>query len=772
MATRLKREDFKTAAEFTKASMAAQSKTASSRATPKPATSDVRNITWTSWLSAPKYDYGDVSGVSKAWQTTEGLRLSTGTPYTPRTEQQDLGKYNVYGEQARTSEQTDVWTLAKRNDIIASNLLASGKSGTADITSYLQWQTGFMEATPEEQKNTIRAIQERIWQMWATEEPTGEPIEWDPTKQPPAEMLADYGDEALRQAEYYTEAKQQEEYLKKQREDTVKITNLEWEVIEIQRSQRLREAEDQVADIKQNIGFLGTWGMPWVAAQHLDAMAKQISDAEQVYKELKQIETSLAQIRELGLDIDTDAYEESMRRLQVDLDNKVNDSIQNALDQVTATEMAGEFDTLEEVEGLRQSLFQNLDKVLMGEIVGNQRDRQLVIDQYKNSVKTAQDYLKNQNTVNTEMSELRWYAIDGNGNPILGANWQAIAMPEKAPIDPVFKDWQLITFSTWEDWQIQTQVQDVMSWNTFAQETIQNYARLINSKKLKMSDVPETMQTAVANAMATWVGWGWGWGWGWGGWYGWTTIDWVTDPAEIKNKVVWSILSATWLSMIQFNYLTRGSAALTRLPWAQRTAIMDQVNTRANDNGIDVATLQSQYEAYNDVLQTNINMFWKARVAETEILGTLDNLETASKEAGFKDLKIANVAKLRAGEQVNDATAAKYKIHLNQLRAEIAFFNAAASGKTSTTEADFEEASNLIKDGLAIWTIEWFREAMESTVIKMAQNSKINVDYARKNVWELFWVWWQYQPISSKWWEWTEETNQQDITIDYVSKYE
>lgn len=418
----------------------------------------------TSPLPQRKYDFGDVSWQSTAWQTETGFRTSMWESKWLPTKQQDLGTYNVFGEQAKQAESQRSWTLATRNDIIANNLIAWWKTWIADITTYLQSQSGFMNATPEEQNNTIRAIQERIGQMWGTDL-TWEKKEWIDTKQPPAEMLADYWDEALRQAEYYTEMKQQEDFARSQQEKTLKIRNLEWDIIEIERSQRLRDAEDQVNDLKQNIWYLGTMWQPWVSAQSLSDMEKQIWDAEQIYKEMVQIETNLAQIRELWLDIDTAWFEENMRRLQVDLDAKVNQSIQEALDKVSAAEMAWEYDTVEEVEQLRSSLFQNLDKVLMWEIVGNSRDRQLVIDRYQNALQQAQESIARANTVNNDMSNVLWYYVDGNGSPIIGANWQPVVVPTEAPMDPIFQDWSLITFRTWPDGNIQADVQQILPWS-------------------------------------------------------------------------------------------------------------------------------------------------------------------------------------------------------------------------------------------------------------------------------------------------------------------
>lgn len=167
---------------------------------------------------------------------------------------------------------------------------------------------------------------------------------------------------------------------------------------------------------------------------------------------------------------------------------------------------------------------------------------------------------------------------------------------------------------------------------------------------------------------------------------------------------------------------------------------MQEVENWANNKGIDVSTFKSQYEAYNTALQSNIKRVNNVKVAEGELKGTLDNLSSAADDASFRDMKIENVVKLWAGQQFNDANVSKYAFHLNQLRSEMALYNAAASGKPSTDQADYAEAEKIIKDGFAAGSVKGFQQALTNSVEKMDAVLSQNVDRTNKQVWDLFGV--------------------------------
>lgn len=205
-----------------------------------------------------------------------------------------------------------------------------------------------------------------------------------------------------------------------------------------------------------------------------------------------------------------------------------------------------------------------------------------------------------------------------------------------------------------------------------------------------------------------------------------------------KSTGTGSILAATGLSSLEMNYMTQGTSALTRLSEKARLATIKAADQWAIAHGTDTATIQAQYKAYNETLNSNIKRFNNTTIAEGELLGTIQNLSDTADSKDFGKLKIANVAKLFAGEQLNDPTTLKYAVHLNQLRAELAYYNAAVSGNNQADDKDFKNAEITIKNGLNSGSLVGFKNAITSSVEKMRVVLKGSVDRSSKSIWDLF----------------------------------
>lgn len=224
-----------------------------------------------------------------------------------------------------------------------------------------------------------------------------------------------------------------------------------------------------------------------------------------------------------------------------------------------------------------------------------------------------------------------------------------------------------------------------------------------------------------------------------------------------------SILEATGLSSVMMNYMTQGTSALTRMNEATRKQVMNSADAWAKAHGTDTATLQSQFKANNETLQKNIERANNVNIAEQELLGTIDNLNTASKEKELGKLKASNIAKLWTAEQYNDPVAVKYATHLNQLRTEYAYYNAVYSGNGSTTIQDFEEAERTIKNGLSSYGLKGFEEAIKASTIKNEQILQGSIDRSAKAVWNLFGVANKYKSNTP-----VKETVNTNTTLDDV----
>lgn len=218
-----------------------------------------------------------------------------------------------------------------------------------------------------------------------------------------------------------------------------------------------------------------------------------------------------------------------------------------------------------------------------------------------------------------------------------------------------------------------------------------------------------------------------------------------TGTGTIPNTGATGITQATGLSLQAFNYLTQGTSSLSRLSAAQRNQIMSEANNFLNKNGIDISTFQSQYKAYNDVLQKNIERANNTQIFAGEITGTADQFIT---DVGneFSNLKPVAVADLLLKGQTNDKTAQKYAFDLQTLQNDLAGYYAASRGASQPDDSDLRAASNVITNGLSGQGAQAFKESIQDNEQKVTNVVNQGVNTAQKQVWGLFGVGGQYQP--------------------------
>ena len=81
-------------------------------------------------------------------------------------------------------------------------------------------------------------------------------------------------------------------------------------IAEIQASQRIREAQTNLDNMKQNLGFLGTWGRPMKSATAIEWASRMLMQSEQTFQELKNLESQAKTMREAGPQMNANQYEE------------------------------------------------------------------------------------------------------------------------------------------------------------------------------------------------------------------------------------------------------------------------------------------------------------------------------------------------------------------------------------------------------------------------------------------------------------------------------
>ncbi len=479
--------------------------------------------------------FGDVSGANNALKNK-----GTGVVTANKGLQMKPEEF-VYWEAAKQKEASGAGYLQKRNDTLAQDFYNKGIKDSAGVQAELSKNAAFTSATPEEQANTVQGILNRMGGMTATtpEVPEAPVVPENAGKYTDAEgNLVDilgYGDlpddvkqlvdgmtdadkkmldmqrgnDVNGKLEYLRQAKRTQEYNKEQRGRTVQIRDINWDILEIQASQRLQDAGKQLDNLIQNVGYLGSRWQPWQSSIRLQAANKMVADAQQRFAQLQDLEQKYQQARELGDEFDTAAYEKQMADISDDLNMKVGMQIQNAMNEMTAADLSGQLDTIDWVTQFRRELFEKLDANISGYTEGSMKQMQYVTEQYDKLAQEAQtrltEWTKNANTVNMDMSKAKGVYTDWNGNPLYNADWTTISMPEVPPMEPVYdkESGQLITFSNDENGQIVAKVQQVTNQASLNQQAANSIAQLVVNGTMSMDNVPAEMRASVAIAMAT-----------------------------------------------------------------------------------------------------------------------------------------------------------------------------------------------------------------------------------------------------------------------------
>lgn len=225
-----------------------------------------------------------------------------------------------------------------------------------------------------------------------------------------------------------------------------------------------------------------------------------------------------------------------------------------------------------------------------------------------------------------------------------------------------------------------------------------------------------------------------------------TSIITPSEPPPPADPASQDILSQTGLSLNAFRSLTGQTSQLPR-DMNTRNLAAKEAQEFARKHGVDVSTLAAQYKTYNDVLGSNISRLNNTKIMEQELVGTIQNLQDVVKDQDLGKLKFANVAKVWAGQEVNDELAQQYALHLSQLRNELTAYFGATQGRTGNnlTVEDKREAEQVIKNGIAQGSLNGLLKAVENSTGKMGTVMQGSVDRSQKAVWSLFGVGQNYQ---------------------------
>ena len=217
--------------------------------------------------------------------------------------------------------------------------------------------------------------------------------------------------------------------------------------------------------------------------------------------------------------------------------------------------------------------------------------------------------------------------------------------------------------------------------------------------------------------------------------------DGVTPPLDPSSQ---DLMSQAGLTYNGFLALTGRMSQLPR-DRETRNRASAEVQAWARKRGMDVATLASQYKAYNETLENNIQRYNRTQLAEGEIAADVENLIGSVKTSGLGDVRAINAAKQWLKGELNDPNAAEYAFFLNQLVNDIALYNSASQGR-ATLQSDVEDAKSVVQRGIAAGSLAGMQKAITASVEKMGTVLEGSVNRSRKNVWDLFGVGDKYKP--------------------------
>lgn len=321
--------------------------------------------------------------------------------------------------------------------------------------------------------------------------------------------------DAYNQSKVLEQSKRDQEYMAKQKELTDRQQAISEEMQQTASSQRIKQAQNSLQNLKQNVGYLGQQGRPWKSLQALEGMTNMLAEWQRVYQELKQNEQYAEEMRRLWYEFDANAYEKEMEDLQYRLDQQVTQSIQKIFDQMTADEIAGKLDTLEEVEKLGARYYNMLDEDIAS-ITRKEYDiAMLKLNRANESLQQVKKVVENKNKWQVHPNG---YYVDGNGTPLVDNMWQPIQVPAEAPYEPVISadKSQMVTFWYDEAGNVVSTVHNLFdAWQTKTWEntTIANMAKAVDDGTLTVSDalkfLPEGSQQQFFNMLwgqqAPWV---------------------------------------------------------------------------------------------------------------------------------------------------------------------------------------------------------------------------------------------------------------------------
>lgn len=470
----------------------------------------VTNTSWWnsgSWLTNKSDIYWDVN---KTPTTTNSMDFSSYT-WNKKLAESDA----IFGENAKIKEKNESWFLTRRNDSIASELFNLWTVEDKDVEDYLMKFKDFQNASPEDQANTKRAISDRLsekrkanWDTTITDttttvdangnkitdttttetnpskdgyyfdKGTGEYVKiyWYDDLSKDYRDLIDRMDEQERkylsnmwaagmqkQVKTYLDAMRSKDQAEAMQEKNQELYDINRAQSLIEAQQTLRHSQEQYDNLKQNWQYLGNMWMPWTSATKIQAIGDSLKEAQTTLWEIQKLTQLKLDAQEKQWEAQVLQYNQQIDNLMYNLNWQVGSEVQAALSKFTTAELEWQLDTIDGITAFRKELLDDLDANISWLTSASLDQMQYITKEYQDIADKMYEYQQNANTVNVEMSQVKGFYVDGNGNPIYNAKWEPIEVPQNPPLDPVFdkETGKLIVFGYDENWNIVANVQQL-----------------------------------------------------------------------------------------------------------------------------------------------------------------------------------------------------------------------------------------------------------------------------------------------------------------------
>lgn len=416
--------------------------------------------------------------------------------YSPQWENTPIQSTNINNQQSQLPLKQPVFTPAKTDqtqDINKDYMLSPNELWWAEKNIY--WKLN-----PIEQKQF-----EYVWQQWVKE--------WQQTVQ--------------KQIWELQQSKANQEYLNEQQNLWLQGRNIKQNVEQINHSQDIADAQNQLHNLKVNMWFFW-WNDQ--STMRLHENDRQLNEAQLKFQQLQQHYNSTNQLQKIQWKQEDNERAKKIKDLQNDLNWKVSQVVQNAFNTFTSLDMQWKLNDIDEIEKIRKELLMNADQQISWLTDASMKQRQFLIEQSDkmqkdrlDAIKYEQDYLKQQqelqksqqeqeaknNRVDVKQSSAKWYYTNENWQPLTDANWNYIAYKKDLPtwFEPKIIEWTLYNPKTDNQWNILydnewNPVYSVIKldkWKDFTNAQIDAYAKLINNKVLDLSKLKDIDKNLATN---------------------------------------------------------------------------------------------------------------------------------------------------------------------------------------------------------------------------------------------------------------------------------